>query len=194
MELESDRMKTIVVTGYKPIEMGIFKSNDPKIEFVKEAFKRRIITMIDEGLEWVLVSGQMGVELWISEVVLDLKEEYSINLGILPPFENQQERWPEDIQLIYEEVTMNADFYKPIYQKKYEGPYQFRAKDQFLVEHSDGCLVLFDEDTKGSPEFFLRAAKNHQEKSGYNILYITPLDLEETVEEIRMSDPDYWSQ
>lgn len=188
-------MKTLVVTGYKPIEMGIFKSNDPKIEFVKETIKRRLISFMEEGLEWVLLSGQMGVELWTAQVVLDLKEEESdLKLGILPPFENQQERWPEDIQTIYEEVTMLADFFQPIYKKGYDGPYQFRAKDQFLVEHSDASLVLFDEETDGSPKYFLKIAKKKQEESDYPILYITPMDLEETVEEMRMSDPDFWSQ
>ncbi|WP_035504983.1 SLOG family protein [Halobacillus karajensis] len=187
-------MKTIVVTGYKPIEMGIFKHNDPKVHFIKETIRRRLLSYIEEGLEWVLVSGQMGVELWAAEVVLDLKEEYEIQLGVLPPFENQEERWPEDVKQVYEELTMLADFYQTIYKKGYDGPYQFRAKDQFLINHSDGCLVLFDEDTEGSPQYFLRIAKNAQEKSDYKVHYITPFDLDETVEELRMADPEYWSQ
>ncbi|MEC3885896.1 DUF1273 family protein [Halobacillus litoralis] len=187
-------MKTIVVTGYKPMEMGIFKNNDPKVDFVKEAIKKRLLSYIEEGLQWVLISGQMGVELWTAEVVLDLKEEYEIKLGVLPPFENQEERWPEDLKLVYEEITMIADFYQPIYNKGYEGPYQFKAKDQFLIDHSEGCLVLFDEDTEGSPQYFLRLAKKAQDQGSYEIVYITPLDLEETVEELRMADPDFWSQ
>ncbi|RWZ60307.1 DUF1273 domain-containing protein [Halobacillus fulvus] len=188
-------MKTLVVTGYKPIEMGIFKPDDPKIYFVKEAIKKRLIGLMEEGLEWVLTSGQMGVELWTAEVVLDLKEdEYPIELGIIPPFENQHERWPEAFQAVYEEVTMLADFFKPVFNKGYDGPYQFRAKDQFLVEHSDGCLVLFDEDTDGSPKFFLNVARKYKEAGSYDILYITPFDLDEIVEEMRMNDPDYWQQ
>ncbi|WP_226579228.1 SLOG family protein [Halobacillus litoralis] len=187
-------MKTLVVTGYKPMEMGIFKQNDPKVAFVKETIKKRLMSYIDEGLEWVLVSGQMGVELWAAEVVLDLKDEFEIQLGVLPPFENQEERWPEDVKLIYEEVTMLADFFQPIYKKGYQGPYQFKAKDQFLIEHSDGSLVLYDEDTEGSPQYFLRAAKKALETKQYEVTYITPLDLDETVEELRMSDPDFWSQ
>ncbi|MFZ0368967.1 MAG: DUF1273 domain-containing protein [Halobacillus sp.] len=187
-------MKTIVVTGYKPMELGIFNPEDAKVSFIKEAIKKRILSLLDEGLEWVLISGQMGVELWTGEVVLDLKEEYSINLGIIPPFENQQERWKEAYQLVYEEVTMMADFHKPVYNKGYEGPHQFRAKDQFLVEHSDGCLVLYDEDTKGSPDYFLTAASNYAASHTYPILYITPLDLDDIVEELRMSNPDNWTQ
>lgn len=188
-------VRTLVVTGYKPMEIGIFKQQDDKVSFIKETIKRRLITYIDEGLEWVLVSGQMGVELWTAEVVLDLKDEdYAVNLGIIPPFENQQERWPEDLQMIYEEVTMTADFFQPVYNKGYEGPYQFKARDQFLIEHSDACLVLYNEETEGSPRFFLNMAEKAVEKGNYQILYITPFDLEETVEEMRMADPDFWSQ
>lgn len=188
-------MKTVVVTGYKPMEMGIFKTNDHKIDFVKETIKRRLLSLIDDGLEWVLISGQMGVELWAGQVVLDLKEmDLPVRLGVIPPFQNQEERWPEDIQMMYEELTIAADFFKPVFNKEYDGPYQFRAKDQFLIKHSDGSLVLFDEDTDGSPKFFLNQAKEEQEKNKYKVIYITPMDLEETVEELRMTDPDYWSQ
>ncbi len=188
-------VRTLVVTGYKPMEIGIFKQQDDKVSFIKETIKRRLVTYIDEGLEWVLVSGQMGVELWTAEVVLDLKDEdYAVNLGVIPPFENQQERWPEDLQMIYEEVTMTADFYQPVYNKGYEAPYQFKARDQFLIEHSDACLVLYNEETEGSPRFFLNMAEKAVEKGNYQILYITPFDLEETVEEMRMADPDFWSQ
>ncbi|MCP3030734.1 DUF1273 domain-containing protein [Halobacillus sp. A1] len=187
-------MKTMVVSGYKPMELGIFKEDDPKVHIIKSALKKRLISFIDEGLEWVLISGQMGVELWTGEVVLDLKEEYDIKLGILPPFINQQTRWPEMLQHSYEMLCEQADFYKPIYDKEYEGPFQFRAKDQFLVEHSEGCLLLYDEETDGSPKYFLKLVESYREHHDYPILYITPFDLEETAEEIRMSDPDFWNQ
>ncbi|UOQ93540.1 DUF1273 domain-containing protein [Halobacillus shinanisalinarum] len=187
-------MKTIVVTGYKPMEMGIFKHDDPKVEFVKKTIRKRLVSLIEEGLEWIIISGQMGVELWTAEVVLDLKNDYPIQLGVIPPFQNQQTKWPDQLKLVYEEITEFADFYKPIYDKEYEGPYQFRAKDQFLIEHSDGCLLLFDEDTPGTPQYFLKLVKTFQEHHTYDILYITPSDLDETVEEIRMSHHDFWEE
>ncbi|WP_082234029.1 SLOG family protein [Halobacillus massiliensis] len=187
-------MKTIVVTGYKPIELGIFKHDDPKIQIIKEAIKKRILSFIDDGGEWVIVSGQMGVELWTAEVVLDLKSEYDIFLGIIPPFLNQQQRWPEHLQAIYEETREQADFYKPVYEKEYEGPYQFRARDQFLVEHSNGCLLLYDEDTPGSPQYFLKLVYQYKQHHDYLVSFITPLDLEDTAEEVRLASPDYWEQ
>ncbi len=96
-------MKILVVTGCKPMELNIFSEEDSRIEFVKKAIEKRLIGFIEEGLEWVLISGQMGVEIWTAEVVLDLKETYDIHIGVIPPFENQESRWPEPLQHKYQE-------------------------------------------------------------------------------------------
>ncbi|MFD2042984.1 SLOG family protein [Ornithinibacillus salinisoli] len=183
-------MKVLTVTGYKPTEINIFKESDPKIAFVKAAITKKLIGFIEEGLEWVLISGQMGVELWTAEVVLDLKEEYDIKIAIIPPFENQESRWPEAIQQKYQELTMVADFYQPMYQGDYKGPYQFVAKNKWLVDKSDGCLLLLDEEFPGNNRYFYEEAKNASKD--YPVYLITPFDLDEIVEEIRMSDPDNW--
>lgn len=188
---EVNVMKVLHVTGYKSLELGIFKENDPKVHIIKTAIEKRIKQFIEEGLEWVIVSGQMGVELWTAEIVLDLKEEYDINLAVFPAFENQDKRWPKGLQEKYQEIIMVADFYKPIYIGDYKGPYQFRAKNQWFVEKSDASLILMDEEFPGSVKYFYDAAKKISED--YPIYLITPLDLDDIVEELRMSDPDYWS-
>ncbi|WP_339229017.1 DUF1273 domain-containing protein [Oceanobacillus sp. FSL K6-2867] len=183
-------MKILTVTGYKPMELNIFKENDPRITFIKAAIEKRLIGFIEEGLEWVLISGQMGVELWTADVVLDLKEMYDINIGVFPPFENQDNRWPDPIKEKYQELIMIADFYKPIYLGDYKGPYQFKAKNMWFVDKSDGCLLLMDEEYPGSNRFFYEAAKNANKD--YQVFTITPADLDDAVEEMRMSDPNYW--
>jgi len=184
-------MRILTISGYKPMELNIFKENDPRIRFIKAAIEKRLIGFIEEGLEWVIISGQMGVELWTAEVVLDLKEMYDISIAIFPPFENQDKRWPEHLQEKYQELTMVADFYKPIYQGDYRGAFQFRAKNIWLVDKSDGCLLLMDEEFLGSNKYFHEIAK--QAGEDYPIFTITPQDLDDIVEEIRMSDPDYWN-
>lgn len=187
-------MKIIAVSGYKPMEMGLFQIDDPKIDYVKETIKRRLLPLIEEGLEWVLISGNMGVEIWTGEIILDLKHEYDIKLGIFPPFINQESRWPEKQQEQYRMLTENADFFKPLYNKEYEGPYQFQSRDQWLLEKSDACLLLYDEETGGSPSYFLEKAKQYQENHDYPIYYITPFDIDDTVREMMMEDPNYWSE
>ncbi|MEN1968670.1 DUF1273 domain-containing protein [Lentibacillus sp. N15] len=183
-------MHVLTVTGYKPMELNIFKVDDQRIEYIKAAIRKRLVTLMEEGLEWIIVSGQMGVELWTAEVVQELQKTYSIKLAIVPPFENQEQRWPESIQQMYQEVTLNADFYKPLYIGDYKGPYQFKAKNKWLIDKSDGCLILMDEEFPGSGRYFYQEAK---EMNNYPIFLITPTDLDDVVEELRMADPDYWT-
>ena len=185
-------MRILTVTGYKPMELNIFKEDDPRITFIKAALEKRLVEFAEEGLEWVLISGQMGVELWTAEVVLDMKETYPVNLGIFPPFENQASRWPEALQEKYEGIIAVCDFYKPIYQGEYRGAFQFKAKNMWLADKSDGCLLLMDEEFPGSNRYFHEAAKGAG--GNYPIYTITPADLDDVVEEVWMSDPDYWDQ
>ncbi|WP_026570161.1 MULTISPECIES: SLOG family protein [Sediminibacillus] len=186
-------MDVLAVTGYKPMEMNIFKQDDPKIHFIKAAIQKKIVGFIEEGLEWVLISGQMGVEIWTGEVIIDLKDTYDVKLGIFPPFANQESRWPEHMQQTYQELLMLADFHQPIYESDYKGPFQFKAKNKWMIDKSDGCLILLDEEFPGSSRFFHEEAKKANEHQNYPIYTITPMDLDDIVQEMQMEDPDYWS-
>lgn len=167
----------------------MFKPDDERIPFIKAAMRKRIASLVEEGLEWVILSGQMGVELWTAEIVMALKDDYDIKLGIIPPFEGQASRWPEPVKLIYEDVTTKADFCRPLYKGEYKGPYQFKARDRWLISKSDACLILMDEENQGSTRFFYNEAR---ETADYPIFTVTPSDVQDVVEEIRMQDPAYW--
>lgn len=182
-------IKNLVVSGCKPMELSIFNEEDPRIKFVKRAIEKRLIQFIEEGLEWVLISGQMGVELWTAEVVLGLKEIYDIQIAMIPPFENMASRWPEALQHKYEELSFTVDFYEPLYQGDYRGPFQFRRRDEWLIDKSDACLLLMDEEYPGSVGYFYNVVKKRDDYPSY---FITPFDIEEVVQEIQMQDPRYW--
>lgn len=188
-------MRRIFLSGYKSFELGIFDQEDKRVEFIKKAIEKRILELIDNGLEWVLISGQYGVELWGAEVVLNLKKlGYEINLCVIPPFENQETRWPEPVQQKYNEIIGLADFYQPLFKGDYKGSFQFSKKNKWLADKSDGCLLLMDEENPESNKFFLNAAKNVQKQKEYPILLITPFDLEDIVSEIQMENSDQWNE
>ena len=87
-------MKRLVVTGYKQHELGIFDDQHPGIEYIKKAIKSRFLDLLDEGLEWVIVSGQLGVEAWAVEVVIELKEIYpELKYAVITPFLEQEKNW-----------------------------------------------------------------------------------------------------
>ena len=79
-------VKTVYITGYKSYELNIFKDDAPEVYYLKEFIKHKIKQLLDEGLEWVLIQGQMGIELWSAEVVIELKETYpELKLGVITP-------------------------------------------------------------------------------------------------------------
>lgn len=185
-------MRIVTVTGYKTFELGIFSENDERIPYIKEAIRRRLVQLIENGLEWVLISGQLGVELWAGEVTIELKEEgYEVKLGVIPPFSGQSSRWQEETQLKYEEICTLADFNQPIYNGEYKGPYQFQAKNNWLIEKTDGCIVLLDEENYGSVKYFYESAKARENAGKYEIQLITPFDLDEVVSEMTMFHDDF---
>lgn len=177
-------MKNITITGNKPWELTIQHPEDKRIAIIKEAIKRKLLSFIDNGLEWVIMTGQVGVELWAAEVILDLKQDYSIQLGIFPPFLEYESRWPDFYQASYQEVIQQADFYQPLYQKPYEGPYQLKNKDNWIIDKTDGACIMGDEDYLGSITFFTEKAKIAVTEKNYDVIFITPFDLEETARDM----------
>lgn len=78
-------MTTILVTGYKNFELGIFQDKDPKITIIKKAIKRDFIHFLEEGVDWFVFMGNLGFEYWALEVALSLQTEYDMQLATIFP-------------------------------------------------------------------------------------------------------------
>jgi uncharacterized phage-like protein YoqJ len=177
-------MKTIAVSGYKGHELGIFDQKHKGIHYIKKALEHRLRSLIEEGLEWVIISGQLGVELWAAEVVFTLKDEYpQLQLAILTPFLNQEERWQDTTKSYYQDIVSQADFVDSITKRPYDNPMQLRQKNEFIIAKADGLLLLYDEDKPGSPTYYLEVAKKRQASESFPVLFITPTDLDLLVQE-----------
>ena len=181
--------KVVFVTGYKAHELGIYNQNHEGIKYIKKALISRFTALLDEGLEWVLITGQPGVELWAGQVVFDLQEEYpELKLGVLLPYLNQEENWKEPVKELYEEVLLQADYVEAISKKPYEGPWQLKLKNQFIVDKSDEMLILYDEEKDASPKYSWFEGKKKQNKREYPINQITFWDLQSLIDEEQWED------
>ncbi|MGD6856884.1 SLOG family protein [Bacillus infantis] len=186
-------MKTAVVSGYKPHELGIFKRNDPAAAYIRAAIRKSLLGMLDEGLEWVIISGQPGAELWAAEEVFQLQlDEYpDLKLAVITPFLDQEQNWSDSNKEWYESVISQADFVDSVTRKAYEKPWQFRLKNQFLIEKSDVLLLVYDTEKEGTPKFIYETAKSYQEKNPYEIRMISFYDLQLIVEEEQLKNQDF---
>jgi len=107
-----EMIKTLYVTGYRSFELGIFQGKDPKITVIKNVLKKELASYIETGVEWILISGNLGVELWTAEVVGELKTEYpEVQLGLLYPFKDFGNNWNEqNRELAINQLTV-AEFF-----------------------------------------------------------------------------------
>lgn len=139
------------MTGYKSFELNIFKDEMPEVKYLKAFIKHKLLQYIEEGLEWVLIQGQIGIELWTAEVVLELKQTYpALKLGIITPFYGHTSKWNELNQSKYNNIAEKADFLESVHHTEYEGPYQFKQTDQFMLNHTDMTLLIYDEEQEGA--------------------------------------------
>lgn len=79
----------------------------------------------------------MGIELWTAEVVIELQRTYdSLKFAVITPFQGHTEKWNEHNQSKYANIIKHADYVDSIFHTSYQGPFQFKQADQFMLEHS----------------------------------------------------------
>ncbi len=111
-------MKVLYMTGYKAFEFGIFKNDHEAVKYIKKAMKQRLLPLVEDGLEWVIISGQLGTELKCAEVVFELQEEFhQLKLRCAYSFPEQEESWNETNQEFYRSILARADFVESIFQQ-----------------------------------------------------------------------------
>lgn len=185
-------MKTLLVTGYRAHELGIFDDRHQAVPYIKKALARRIAALAEEGLEWVITAGQYGVDLWACEAVLEMKEQYpGLKLGIVTAHEGVEEKWKEEKQETFRRITLAADYFGSVSKGPYEGGWQMRARDELLLRKSDAMLLFYDEEAaEGSPRFIKEKALKLQEKGEYELLTLYAEEVQNAAEEERTADWD----
>jgi uncharacterized phage-like protein YoqJ len=176
--------KVLAISGYKSFELGIFQKDHPSVNYIKKAIEKELAPIVEDGLEWILISGQIGIELWAAEVIFEMQMTYpELKLAVITPFLDQEAKWNEQNQLWYESILAGADFIDSVSRKPYEKPWQFRIKNQFFIEKSDALLLVYDQEKEGSPKYLYEMAKQYQNNHSYPIHLITFQDLQEIVED-----------
>ena len=170
-------MVSVLVVGYKAFDLGIFGDKDQRLKIIKAAIRRDLIYLLENGMKWLVFTGNLGFEVWVLEVAKELQEEYNFQLATIFIFENQGEHWNEVNQ---EKLAnfKNVDFIKYAYPS-YENPSQFRTYNQFLLESTDGAYLFYDEENETKLKYLYRMMKENEQ---YHIKKLTFDDLNELAE------------
>lgn len=175
-------IQTMVISGYRSFELGVFQEKDPKIAVIKKVIKMTLQQYLDEGLEWVLIGGNLGVEIWAGQVVLELQKEYpELKLGILFPFEGFGEQWNEKNQQLLTELKTQANYVNATSHASYQNPSQLKNHTQFLLEHAGGAILVYDDEYPGKTQFFVKDAREFAERNPFLVHQISMDDLQNIV-------------
>ena len=170
-------MVSVLVVGYKAFDLGIFGDKDQRLKIIKAAIRRDLIYLLENGMKWLVFTGNLGFEVWVLEVAKELQEEYNFQLATIFIFENQGENWNEANQ---EKLAnfKDVDFIKYAYPS-YENPSQFRTYNQFLLESTDGAYLFYDEENETKLKYLYQMMKENEQ---YHIKKLTFNDLNELAE------------
>ncbi|WP_225047208.1 DUF1273 domain-containing protein [Lacticaseibacillus kribbianus] len=168
------------LTGYRSWELNAYGDSDPKITVIKLALKNRLITALDDGLEWVITGGEQGVEQWGAQVAVALKKDYpELKVAVMLPFEDFGHQWKPENQAALAALAGAVDFSVSVSKAPYQSPQQLSGYTRFMSQHTDAALLVFDPDFDGKPAFAYRAAQAEARRRAYPLTLITMPDLEE---------------
>ncbi|GGE35790.1 DUF1273 domain-containing protein [Streptococcus himalayensis] len=170
-------MSSILISGYRAFDLGIFDEKVPQVKIIKKAIERDLKKFLEEGVEWLIFTGNLGFEVWCLEIAKDLQKEYDFQIATIFIFENQGENWNEANQAKLS-LFRQVDFVKSAYPR-YENPSQFREYNQFLIHNTDGAYLFYDEERETNLKYLLTVMK---EQEDYFIKKLTFDDLNDLAE------------
>ena len=175
------KRKIIAITGYRNYELGIFQAKDPKLAILYKFIKHSLRQLIDNGAQWFIIGGNLGVELWSAQMAFELQNEgYDIRIGVLLPFQNFGENWQGYNQQTFEEVIQQADYLNFVSQKTYSDPSQLRNHTQFIVSHADVMWAIYDKEFPGKSHYLLK----EWERTGKELILNSMDDLQSFANDI----------
>lgn len=175
-------VQTLVVTGYRSFELGIFKEDDPKIKVIKKVIKNALKQYLEEGLEWILLAGNLGVEIWTAQLVEELKKEYpELKFSIIYPYLEFGNNWNETNQTKLQMVVEQADYVDAVSHMPYQNPSQLKNHTHFLLTHAQGAIVVYDDEVESKSAYFMEDARKYAENHDFFLYQITMDDLQNAV-------------
>ena len=161
--------------GYEVNYVSNFTDVDDKI--IKKAIERDLRRLFEEGVKWLVFSGNLGFEAWVLEVAFALKKDYDFQMATIFLFENVGENWNESNQELLARFKQ-VDFVKYAYPH-YSNPGQLKEYNQFLIDNADGAYVFYDPENETNLKYLY---KMMVEKEPFYVKQLSFDDLNELAE------------
>ena len=126
---------------------------------VVEALKKEIRTAIADRFRTFISGTARGVDLWVAEIVLDLRANgAAIRLICASPYRDFEVRWSQDWQERYRRVMKQADlvlFICPSYSRDC-----FQRRNEWMVDHAARVIAVYNGESGGTRNTVAYAKRN----------------------------------
>jgi len=172
------------MSGYRSYELSVFSDQDDKLKVIKYALTRYLTEQIEDGMDWLITGGQLGVEQWCAEVGLDLKKTYpELKVAMMLPYAEFGGRWNENNQAKLQTLLAQVDFHAAVSKQTYENPQQLKNYQEFMLTHTDGAALVYDPDNPGKPTYDYDIIRSFDETHPYPLTIIDFDWLQESANE-----------
>lgn len=151
-------MPTFLVTGYKSHELGIFSDKDPKLALIKKAIRKDLISLFENGVDWLVFQGNLGFESWCLEVAEDLQAEYEVQLACIFPFADHGQSWSQANQIKLARFRQ-LDYVNHSFAS-YANPAQLAQHQEFLLKNSQGIYLFYDREYETNLKYLEQKLKD----------------------------------
>ena len=140
--------RACAITGHRPTRFKWkYNENNNGCKRLKRRLKEQLIQLCEKDVHRFYIGGDLGVDLWAGELLLELKEqsEYSeIELVLVLPFSGHDKNWDKVSRYRLSKLRQNSA--EVIVAGTSENPpaVNFKLRDQYMVEHSDCLLAVYD--------------------------------------------------
>ncbi|MDR3189704.1 MAG: DUF1273 domain-containing protein [Lactobacillaceae bacterium] len=139
-------MQRIWITGFRSAELGLFGNKDPKRDVLLFALTKLLTRRLDEGAEWLITGGQMGIEQLAIEAGLALKTTHpELKIAMMLPFKDFGANWNEANQAKLQQLKSQVDYAAATSSLAYQNPQQLKGYQEFMLTHTDLGVVFYDE-------------------------------------------------
>lgn len=158
-------------TGHRPKSFP-WKNNetDPGCVLLKEVLAEQIKLLADRGVTDWLSGMAQGVDFWVAEIVLGLKEKNpALRLHCILPYEGQEHKWPSSERERYYSILRQADEVIYVNREYHNGC--MLERNRYLVEHSSVLLAVYNGTYRSGTGMTVRYAK----RLGREVIVIEPV-------------------
>jgi uncharacterized phage-like protein YoqJ len=180
------KASTACFTGHRPSKFSFgYDENHPDCQRLKDMLRAAIEDSTEAGYRHFISGMALGVDTWAAQAVLDLRDAGApVTLEAAIPCRNQERRWRQTSQDIYNDILARADVRTLVNDRPY-APYLMIARDKYMVDASSRLIAVYDGTAGGT-----RHTYDYARKQKIVIVRIDPVTMCHSVENLPSAADD----